>query len=176
VAPNLLERHGDVEAPQVAWCGDLTYLGTAEGWWYTAVLLDVSSRQVVGWARSDHGDTQWVREAVEMARGRRRPGAGLLHHSDRGSPYASPAYRSILAEPGSACSMSGKGECLDNAVAERFLGRLKRERTSQRYYVRRQEARDDLIDYTEMFSTSWRKHSYLGDISPNAYEKIAQAA
>jgi putative transposase len=176
VAPNLLERHFDVEAPNVAWCGDITYIWTEEGWLYTSVLLDLYSRKVVGWAMSDHVDTQLVREALEMALGRRRPGAGLIHHSDRGSQYASHAYRSMLAQHGIACSMSGKGECLDNAVAERFFGSLKRERTSQRYYVTRQEARDDIIDYIEMFYNSWRKHSYLGYISPNAYEKIAQAA
>ena len=111
VAPNLLERHFDVEAPNVAWCGDITYIWTAEGWLYTSVLLDLYSRKVVGWAMSDHVDTQLVREALEMAWGRRRPGAGLIHHSDRGSQYASHAYRSILAEHGIACSMSGKGEC-----------------------------------------------------------------
>jgi putative transposase len=140
------------------------------------VLLDLYSRKVVGWAMSDHVDTQLVRDALEMALGRRQPGAGLLHHSDRGSQYASHAYRSLLAEHGIACSMSGKGECLDNAVAERFFGSLKRERTSQRYYVTRQEARDDVVDYIEMFYNSWRTHSYLGYVSPNAYENIAQAA
>jgi transposase InsO family protein len=176
VAPNLLERHFDVGAPNVAWCGDITYIWTEEGWLYTSVLLDLYSRKVVGWAMSDHVDTQLVRDALEMALGRRQPGAGLLHHSDRGSQYASHAYRSLLAEHGIACSMSGKGECLDNAVAERFFGSLKRERTSQRYYGTRQEARDDVVDYIEMFYNSWRKHSYLGYVSPNAYENIAQAA
>jgi transposase InsO family protein len=176
VAPNLLERHFDVGAPNVAWCGDITYIWTEEGWLYTSVLLDLYSRKVVGWAMSDHVDTQLVRDALEMALGRRQPGAGLLHHSDRGSQYASHAYRSLLAEHGIACSMSSKGECLDNAVAERFFGSLKRERTSQRYYGTRQEARDDVVDYIEMFYNSWRKHSYLGYVSPNAYENIAQAA
>ena len=176
VAPNLLARNFDVTAPNVAWCGDITYVWTEEGWLYTSVLLDLYSRKVVGWSMSDHVDTQLVRDALEMALGRRQPDAGLIHHSDRGSQYAGHAYRAILADHGIACSMSGKGDCLDNAVAERFFGSLKRERTSKRYYLTRQEARDDLIDYIEMFYNSWRKHSYLGYVSPNAYEKIAQAA
>jgi putative transposase len=111
-----------------------------------------------------------------MALGRRQPRAGLLHHSDRGSQSASQAYRGLLAAPGIAGRMSGKGDCLDNAVAERFFGSLKCERTSKRSYRTRQEARDDLIDYLEMCYTSWRKPSYLGYVSPNADEKIVQAA
>jgi putative transposase len=176
VAPNLLARHFDVTAPDVAWCGDITFIWTEEGWLYTSVLLDLYSRKVVGWSMSDHVDTQLVTGALEMALGRRQPAAGLIHHSDRGSQYASHAYREMLADQGIACSMSGKGDCLDNAVAERFFGSLKRERTSKRYYRTRQEARDDIIDYIEMFYNSWRKHSYLGYVSPNEYEKIAWAA
>jgi hypothetical protein len=124
----------------------------------------------------DHVDTQLVRDALAMALGRRQPEAGLIHHSARGSQYARHADREIWADHGIACSMSGKGACLDKAVAERFFGSLKRERTSQRYYLTRQEARDDSIAYIEMVYNSWRKHSYLGYVSPNAYEKIAQAA
>lgn len=176
VAPNVLERTFDVAAPNVAWCGDITYLGTEEGWLYVSVLLDLYARKVVGWAMSDHVDTQLVTDALEMALGRRRPPPGLVHHSDRGSQYASHAYRELLADHGIACSMSGKGDCLDNAVAERFFGSLKRERTSKCSYRTRQEARDDGIDYIEMFYNSWRKHSYLGYVSPNEYEKIVQAA
>lgn len=176
VAPNLLERNFDVTTPNVAWCGDVTYIWTEEGWLYTSVLLDLYSRKVVGWAMSDHLDKELVIDALEMAIGRRQPACGLIHHSDRGSQYASHAYRGILADHGIVCSMSGKGECLDNAVAERFFGSLKRERTSKRYYRTRQEARADVIDYIEMFYNSWRKHSYLGYVSPNEYEKIAQAA
>ena len=111
VAPNLLERHFDVGAPKVAWCGAITYIWTEEGWLSTSVLLDLYARKGVGWAMSDQVDTPLVRDALEMALGRRQPGAGLLHHSDRGSQYASHASRSLLAEHGIACSMSGKGEC-----------------------------------------------------------------
>jgi transposase InsO family protein len=117
------------------------------------VLLDLYSRKVVGWSMSDHIDTQLVTDALEMALGHRQPDAGLIHHSDRGSQYASHAYRGILADQGIACSMSGKGDCLDNAVAERFFGSLKRKRTSKRYYLSRQEARDDIIDYIEISTT-----------------------
>jgi transposase InsO family protein len=111
VAPNLLERHCDVGAPAVVWCGDITSIGTEEGWWYTSVPLALYSRQVVGWAMRDHVDPQLVRDALALALGRRQPGAGLLPHSDRGAQYASHAYRRLLAEPGMACSMRGKGEC-----------------------------------------------------------------
>jgi putative transposase len=176
VAPNLLARNFDVPAPNVALCGDITYIWTEEGWLYTSVLVDLYARKVVGWAMRDHVDNQLVTDALEMALGRRQPEAGLIHHSDRGSQYACHAYRGMLSEHGIACSMSGKGDCLDNAVAERFFGSVKRERTSKRYSVTRQEARDDIIDYIEMFYNSWRKHSYLGYVSPNEYEKIAWAA
>jgi transposase InsO family protein len=146
---------------------------TAEGWLYVSTLLDLYSRKVVGWAMSSRIDTPLVADALKMALGRRRPLAGLIHHSDRGSQYASHAYRDLLKSHGIACSMSGKGDCLDNAVAERFFGSLKREWTSHRYYETRQEARDDIIAYIEMFYTSTRKHSYLGYLSPNEYEKSA---
>jgi len=111
-----------------------------------------------------------------MALGRRQPTAGLLHHSDRGSQYACQAYQRLLADAGLCCSMSRKGECLDNAVAERFFGSLKRERTSHGQYATRQEARDDVIDYIEMFYNSKRLHSSLGYVSPNAYEAVLKAA
>ena len=176
VAPHLLARNCAVAAPNVARCGDITFIWTEEGWLYTSVLLDLYARKVVGWAMSDHVDTQLVTGALEMALGRRQPEAGLMHQSDRGSQDASHAYREILADHGMAWSMSGKGDGLDHAVAERFVGSVKRERTSTRYDRTRQEARDDIIDDIEMFSNSWRKRSYLGYVSPNAYEKIAQAA
>ena len=130
----------------------------------------------MGWAMSDHIDTNLVADALQMALGRRQPAQGLIHHSDRGSQYASHAYRELLVDNGIRCSMSRKGDCLDNAVAERFFGSLKRERTTNRYYATRQEARDDVIDYIEMFYNSRRKHSYLGYVSPNEYEKIAKVA
>jgi transposase InsO family protein len=176
VAPNVLNREFDVAQPNEAWVGDITYLWTQEGWLYLAVLLDLYSRKVVGWSLSSHVDRELVQGALEMAIGRRHPEAGLIHHTDRGSQYASHAYRDMLSQNGMVCSMSGKGDCLDNAVAERFFGSLKRERTSHRNYEMRQEARDDVIDYIEMFYNSTRLHSYLGYTSPNKYEKMPRAA
>jgi len=121
-------------------------------------------------------ETTLVQDTLRMALGRRHPSAGLLHHADRGSQYASHAYQDMLADHGIVCSMSGQGECLANAVAERFLGSLKREWTAHQYYATRQEARDDMIAYIEMFYNSRRKHSYLGYVSPNAYEQLARVA
>lgn len=141
-----------------------------------SVLVDWYSRTVVGWAMSHHIAVTLVADALHMALGRRSPAAGLMHHSDRGSQYACHAYRGLLADNGVQCRMSRKGDCLDHAGAERFLGSLKRERTAHRAYATRQEARDDVIDDIEMFYKSRRKHSYLGYVSPNEYEKIAQVA
>jgi transposase InsO family protein len=176
VADNVLARQFDVAKPDQAWAGDITYIWTDEGWLYLSVLLDLYSRKVVGWAMSSHIDTDLVQQALEMALGRRRPSAGLLHHSDRGSQYASHVYRNLLADHGIICSMSGKGDCLDNAVAERFFGSLKREWTSHCDYATRQEAKGDIIAYIEMFYNSRRKHSYLGYVSPNDYEKFSLVA
>jgi putative transposase len=176
VAPNLLARQFDVEQPDHVWAGDITYVWTGEGWLYVSVLVDLYARKVVGWAMSSQIDTTLVQDALQMALGRRNPSAGLLHHSDRGNQYASHAYQGVLAAHGIRCSMSGKGECLDNAVAERFFGSLKQERTSHSNYATRQEAKDDIIDYIEMFYNSTRLHSYLGYVSPNDYEGLAKAA
>jgi putative transposase len=173
VAPNLLARQFDVTAPDHVWAGDITYIWTAEGWLYLSVLVDLYSRKVVGWAMNQHMDTTLVQDALQMALGRRAPATGLMHHSDRGSQYASHVYQAMLADHGIVCSMSEKGECLDNAVAERFFGSLKREWTAHGYYATRQEARADIIDYIEMFYNSRRKHSYLGYVSPNTYEQLA---
>ena len=151
VAPNLLARQFDVDQPDQVWAGDITYVWTAEGWLYVSVLLDLYARKVVGWAMSAHIDAALVRSALHMALGRRQPAAGLLHHSDRGSQYAGQAYQGLLAAQGSRCIMSRKGECLDNAVAERFFGSLKGERTAHRASATRQEARVDIIEYIEMF-------------------------
>jgi len=176
VAPNLLARQFDIEKPDHVWAGDITYVWTAEGWLYVSVLLDLYSRKVVGWAMSRHIDAVLVQEALQMAVGRRQPTTGLLHHSDRGSQYACQVYQRLLNDAGMRCSMSRKGDCLDNAVAERFFGSLKRERTAHCQYATRQEARADIIDYIEMYYNSTRKHSYLGYISPNEYEALRQAA
>lgn len=176
VAPNVLARQFDVEQPDQVWVGDITYLWTTEGWLYLAVLLDLYSRKVVGWALSHRVDATLVQDALRMALGRRKPAVGLIHHSDRGSQYACGAYQALLAEHGIRCSMSRKGDCLDNAVAERFFGSLKGECTSLHHGARRQEARDAVIAYIEMFYNSKRLHSYLGYLSPNAFEDFTHAA
>jgi putative transposase len=176
VAPNLVARQFAVEKPNRVWVGDITYVWTAEGWLYLAVLLDLYSRKVVGWAMSHRVDAALVQEALHMALGRRKPAEGLIHHSDRGSQYACSAYQALLVAHGIRCSMSRKGDCLDNAVAERFFGSVKGERTSLHHYARRQEARDDVVEYIEMFYNSKRLHSYLGYVSPNAFESLAKAA
>jgi putative transposase len=176
VAPNLLARQFGVEKPNQVWVGDITYVWTAEGWLYLGVLLDLYSRKVVGWAISQRVDAALVQEAWQMALGRRQPAAGLIHHSDRGSQYACGTYQALLAASGMRCSMSRKGDCLDNAVAERFFGSLKGERTSLRHYATRQEAWEDVIDYIEMFYNSKRLHSYLGYVSPNDFERLARGA
>jgi putative transposase len=176
IAPNLLARQFDVAKPDQVWVGDISYVWTGEGWLYVSTLLDLYSRKVVGWAMSSRIDTTLVQAALRMALGRRHPSAGLMHHSDRGSQYASHAYQDLLADHGIVCSMSGKGECLDNAVAERFFGSLKREWTTHYYYATRQEASNDIVAYIEMFYNSRRKHSYLGYVSPNDYEKFARVA
>jgi putative transposase len=176
VAPNLLARQFDVEQSDTVWAGDITYLWTAEGWLYVAALLDLHSRKVVGWAMSSSIDAALVQEALRMALGRRGPAPGLMHHSDRGSQYACGAYQELLAAHGIRCSMSRKGDCLDNAVVERFFASLKGERTSLCHYATRQAAQDDVIDYIEMFYNSTRLHSSLGYVSPNHFERLAKVA
>ena len=116
VAPNILDRRFDVAKPDLAWAGDITYVWTQEGWLYLAVLLDLYSRKVVGWSLGSRMDVGLVKGALDMAIGRRQPAPGLLHHTDRGSQYACHAYRDALSQYGMVCSMSGKGECLDNGV------------------------------------------------------------
>ncbi len=174
VAPNRLDRQFEVQAPNQAWVGDITYLWTAEGWLYLAVIIDLFSRRVVGWSLAGHMRAQLVKDALTMALWRRRPSPGLMHHSDRGSQYACHEYQELLDEHGLVCSMSRKGDCWDNAVAERFFGSLKRECTDDRLYATREEAKQDVIDYIEMFYNSRRKHSYLGYSSPSEFKTIVK--
>lgn len=172
VASNILARKFDVKAPDTVWGGDITYLWTQAGWLYLAVIIDLFSRKVVGWALDSRMKADLVKDALTMAVWRRRPGPGLIHHTDRGSQYASEAYQKELKRYGMVCSMSRKGDCWDNAVVERFFRSLKTERTNHRLYKSREEAKRDTIDYIEMFYNSQRLHSYLGYISPNEYESL----
>jgi len=170
VAENLLNRNFDVEQPDRVWCADISYVWTLQGWLYLAVILDLFSRKVVGWAMSNRINAQLVVDALRMAYWRRKPPAGLLHHSDRGSQYASKAFQDELAKYEMICSMSRKGDCWDNAVAESFFRSLKTERIDDTLYVTRNEAKADIVDYIEMFYNSHRLHSSLGYESPNEFE------
>lgn len=167
---NLLERQFDVEKPNQVFASDITYVWTQEGWLYLAVVIDLYSRKVVGWSMSSRMTAQLVCDALTMAIWLRRPKAGLIHHSDRGSQYASHAFRRLLKAHGILGSMSRKGNCWDNAVVESFFGSLKQERVHWRHYQTRYEAQQDILDYISMFYNSYRLHSYLGYKSPNQYE------
>lgn len=166
VAPNLLDRNFAPQAPNQSWAADITYVWTDEGWLYLAVVLDLFNREVVGWSIKPRMTAEIVIDALTMAWFRRRPARGLIHHSDRGSQYASHAFQSKLIAYGMICSMSRKGNCWDNAVAESFFNNLKNERVHGMRYATRQEAITDLFDYIEVFYNRSRRHSTLGYHSP----------
>lgn len=172
VAPNLLNREFKVDAPDQVYVSDLTYIWTQEGWLYLAVVLDLFSRQVVGWSLNRRMTKQLVMDALRMAVWHRKPGAGLLFHSDRGSQYCSTDFQKMLSGYKMISSMSRKGNCWDNSVAESFFGSLKTERVFFSNYRTREEAKNDIVDYIEMFYNSRRRHSYLGYVSPKQFEKI----
>ncbi len=170
VAPNLLMRHFDVEAPNTAWVTDITYLATLEGWLYLVVILDLFSRRVVGYAMSERIDRELVLEALREAL-MHRPGArDLIHHSDRGSQYASHDYREALDQAGITCSMSRRGNCWDNAVAESFFGTLKMELLYELPLQTRSATRSAVADYIETFYNVRRRHSSLDYLSPVEFE------
>ncbi|MCP4147400.1 MAG: IS3 family transposase [bacterium] len=179
IAPNLLNRQFEAERPDTVWCADITYLWTLQGWIYLAVVLDLYSRKIVGWALSNRLTAPLVKEALSMAYWRRKPEKGLIHHSDRGSQYAGNEYQKLLEQYGMVCSMSRKGDCWDNAVVESFFHSLKTEWISDTIYKTRDEARSDVIRYIEMFYNSHRLHSFLGYKNPNGFENnysLAKAA
>ena len=167
---NLLEREFDMPCPDQVYASDVTYIWTQEGWLYLAVVIDLCSRKVVGWSMSSRMKARLVCDALTMAVWRRRPRAGLIHHSDRGSQYASKLFRRLLKAHGFRGSMSRKGDCWDNAVVESFFGTLKQERVQWRSYQTRYEAQQDILTYISMFYNSHRLHSYLGYVSPNDFE------
>ena len=179
VAPNLLNRNFQVDRPDAVWCSDISYLCTIEGWLYLTVIIDLYSRKVVGWSMSSRMKASLATEVLSMAYKRRKTGKELIHHSDRGSQYAGGDYRKPLSIWGMICSMSRKGDCWDNAVAESFFHSLKTEWTADKIYRTRSDARGDVIQYIEMFYNSNRLHSYLGYKNPNDFEKnsiLAKAA
>ena len=171
VYDNLLQRDFDVAQIDQAYVADITYIWTQEGWLYLAVVIDLCSRKVVGWSMSSRMKAQLVCDALKMAIWRRRPKAGLIHHSDRGTQYASKDFRRLLKAHGYKGSMSRKGNCWDNAVAESFFGSLKQERVQWRHYQTRYEAQQDILEYISMFYNGYRLHSTLGYMSPNDFEK-----
>ncbi|MFO8163787.1 MAG: IS3 family transposase, partial [Desulfatiglandales bacterium] len=162
VAPNLLDRRFNVTKPDRAWVSDVTYVWTTKGWLYLAVIIDLFSRRVVGWSMKNRITRKLVIDALQMAVWRRRPGNGLIFHSDRGSQYCSNDFQRRLNAQGMISSMSRKGDCWDNAVAESFFGSLKSERVLVTSYGTKEEAVKDIVDYIEMFYNSNRLHSYLG--------------
>jgi putative transposase len=171
VAPNRLGRDFSAPCPDQVWAADITYIRTREGWLYLAVILDLFSRLVVGWAAGSSLSRHLPLRALQMALGRRSPSAGALHHSDRGSQYASQDYQDLLAQHGLLCSMSRKGDCYDNAVVESFFDTLKVERVYHQDYRTRREATADLFEYIEVFYNRQRRHSYLGQVSPAEFER-----
>lgn len=168
---NVLNRQFKVGGPNQAYVSDITYLWTQEGWLYLAVVIDLYSRKVVGWSMSPRMKASLVCDALKMAIWQRKPKPGLIVHSDRGSQYASHEYRQLLKLHGYLGSMSRKGNCWDNSVAESFFGHLKQERVQWQCYQSRLEAQQDVLNYIAMFYNPYRLHSYLDYVSPNDFEK-----
>jgi len=172
IAPNLLNREFMVEEADRVYVSDITYIWTNEGWLYLAIVLDLYSRQIVGWSLNSRMSRKLVMDALRMAVWRRNPAPGLIFHSDRGSQYCSNDFQKMLKIYEMVGSMSRKGDCWDNSVAESFFGSLKTERVFHTNYQSRDEARKDIVDYIEMFYNSKRRHSYLGYVSPREFEKM----
>ncbi len=176
VHENLLDRQFEPQAADTRWSCDITYVWTREGWLYLSVVLDLFSRKVVGWSMQPTLERGLVVSALEMALLQRKPSAGLLCHSDRGSQYASLDYQALLQGSGIVCSMSRKGNCWDNAPVERFFATRKRELVHRRQYQTREEARADIFKYIEVWYNRRRRHSSLGYLSPEEFERRAAAA
>ena len=170
IALNTLNRQFTVTQPNRVWAGDITYVWTTEGWLYLAVVLDLYSRLVIGWAMGHRLTVDLAERALIMALANRTPTAGLLHHSDRGSQYAATSYQRLLDAHGITTSMSRQGNCWDNACVESFFGTLKRELVYHRHYTTREDARQDIFEYIEVFYNRKRRHSTLGYDSPAEYE------
>ena len=170
VAANALNRQFTVAQPNQVWAGDMTYVWTTEGWLYLAVVLDLYSRAVIGWALGARLTGDLAQQALTMAIHHRTPTAGLLHHSDRGSQSAATAYQQLLTTHGMTGSMSRRGNCWDNACVESFFGTLKRELIYHRQYGTRDEATQDIFEYIEVFYNRLRRHSTLGYYAPAEFE------
>ena len=175
-AVNLLNRDFSSPAPNRHWSTDITYVWTSEGWLYLAVVMDLFSRRIVGWSMRKRLARELVLSALHMALYGRNPGAGLIHHSDRGSQYASGDYQKELERRGIVCSMSRKGDCWDNAVVESFFATLKRELVDRHRFVTRAQAIQAIFEYIEVFYNRQRRHSHLGYLSPEQFERAAEMA
>ena len=176
IAPNLLDRQFTMQQPNQAYVGDITYIYTLEGWLYLAVVIDLYSRQVVGWSMAEHMRAKLVNDALLMAVWKRKPGKGLIWHADRGSQYASGSHRALLKEHGITQSMGRKGNCWDNAVSESFFHTLKTERVHHQHYQTRAEAKQDIFEYIEVFYNRERIHSANNYLSPVDYEMQLKSA
>jgi putative transposase len=170
IAPNVVQRNFEVPMPNAVWVTDVTYVWTHEGWLYLAAILDLCSRRVVGWATSANNDTSLALDALARAKVSRVPLLGLVHHSDRGSVYASGDYRAALKALGAVASMSRKGDCWDNAVAESFFATIKGEMIDERDFETRAEAHAAIDDYIDAFYNVTRMHSTIGYVSPIEFE------
>ena len=170
IAPNVLDRDFDVALPNTAWVTDVTYVSTLQGWLYLAAILDLCSRRVVGWATSAHNDRQLALDALDCATKARNPSPGLLHHSDRGSTYASGDYRDALTNLAMIPSMSRKGDCWDNAVAESFFATIKGEMLDDESFETRAQATAAIADYIDGFYNVHRLHSSIDYVSPIEFE------
>ena len=168
--PNVLDQCFSVEAPNRVWASDITFIATAEGWLYLAVVVDLYARRVVGWSMSNRIDQQLVLAALHMALAHRRPQSDLLHHSDQGRQYSADAYQAALAEQGISVSMSRKGNCYDNAVVESFFSTLKNELVHHCIFKTRAEARLAIFEFIEVFYNRHRRHASLNFVSPVEYE------
>jgi transposase InsO family protein len=175
-SPDLLRRNFQASSPNRVWVADITVIRTGEGWLNLAMVLDLFSRKIVGWATSPNARQELPIEALQMAIRQRRLEPGLVHHSDRGAQYSSAEYQNILDENGARCSMSRPGNCLDNAVAESFFHSLKTEWIYHAHYKTRREARLAIFEYIEGFYNTVRRHSSLDYRSPEAYERDQLAA
>lgn len=176
VAPHVLERHFDVKEPDTAYVGDITYIWTAEGWLYLAVVIDLFSRAVVGWSMSPWLKADLVTNALQMALDRRQPKPGLLMHTDRGSQDGADRYLRLMHRYGIEASMSRTGNCWDNAVAESFFHTLKTECIYLERFETREQAQTVIFDYVEVFYNRQRRHSSNGNLAPMIYERIRKAA
>jgi len=172
IAPNLLNRDFYASAPDTKYVGDITYISTGEGWLYLATVIDLYSRKIVGWSMDDTMKVSLVNDALNMAIEHRNPPAGLLWHTDRGSQYASYSHKDLLQKHSIVQSMSRKGNCWDNAVAESFFKTLKSDLVYQTYFFTQAQVKREIFEYIEFHYNRTRSHSYLGNLSPSRFEEI----